>query len=59
MNRYKNDMSPDELYRHMNSLRQNYNPDADDAVYESYVEGDDVQVTKALRLLALSPFAKS
>ena len=52
-------MSPDELYRHMNSLRQNYNPDADDAVYESYVEGDDVQVTKALRLLALSPFAKS
>jgi len=43
----------------MNYLCQNYNPDAAADVYESYVEGEDVKVTKASRLLALSTFAKS
>ena len=46
-------------YEHMNYLCKNYDPDAADAAYESYDEGEDVEVAKASRLLALSPFAKS
>ena len=54
MNRYKSE-SPDEFYEYiMNYPFQNYNRNADDAVYESYIKGEDVEVTKALRLHALS-----
>jgi hypothetical protein len=37
----------------MNYLCKNYDPDAADAACESYIEGDDVKVTKASRLLAI------
>ena len=43
----------------MNYLCKNYDPDAADAACESYIEGDDVKVTKASRLLAISTFTKS
>jgi hypothetical protein len=41
----------------MNNLCEHYDPDAADDMYESYVEGGDVEVTKASRLFALSTFA--
>jgi len=59
MNRYKNDMSPDAFCRHMNNLCENYDPDAAIAMYESYMKGEDVQVTRASQLLAQSTFPKS
>ena len=58
MKRYKNGKSPDELYDHMNYLYENYDPDAADAAYESYMKGEDVEVTKASSLHARSSFAK-
>ena len=58
MNRYKNGMSPDAFRRHMNFLIENYNSDAADAMYESYVEGEDVEVTEASGMHALSTFTK-
>jgi hypothetical protein len=58
MNRYKNGKSPDEFYDHMNYLYENYDPDAADAAYESYMKGEDVEVTKASSLHARSSSAK-
>ena len=46
-------------YEHMNYLCENYDPDAADAAYESYDEGEDVEVAKALRLLALTTFVQN
>ena len=57
MNCYKGDMSPVAFHSHMNILCENYDPDADDAMYESYMKGEDVEVTKTSRLFALSTFA--
>ena len=56
MNRYKGGMSPDELYEHMHYRWENYDPDAAYVAYESYNEGEDVEVTKASRLHALSSY---
>ena len=56
INKYKSDMSPDVFWSHMNQLCKNYDPDAADAAYESYVEGEDVEVTKTSSLLAQSTF---
>jgi hypothetical protein len=42
----------------MNNLCENYDPDAADAMYESYVEGEDVEVTKASQLFVQSTFAE-
>ena len=47
------------IWSHMNYLCKNYDPGAANAAYESYVGGDDVEVTKASRLLAMSTFTKS
>ena len=58
MNRYKGGMSPDELYEHMNYLWENYDLDAAYVAYESYDEGEDVEVTKASRLHAQNTFAR-
>ena len=58
MNCYKGDMSPVAFHSHMNNLCENYDPDAADAMYESYVEGEDVEVTKASQLFAQSTFAE-
>ncbi len=58
-NRDKIDMSPDKIDTWTNYLCQNYDPEAADAAYECYIEGEDVEVTKASRLLAISTFAKS
>jgi hypothetical protein len=46
-------------YEHMNYLCKNYDPDAADAAYESYDEGEDVEVGKASRLLALTTFVQN
>jgi hypothetical protein len=46
-------------YEHMNYLCKNYDPDAADAAYESYDEGEDVEVAKASRLLALTTFVQN
>ncbi len=59
MNKYKGGMTPDELYRHMYYLCDNYNPDGADASYKSNVEGEDVEVTKASRLYAQRTFPKN
>jgi hypothetical protein len=57
MNKYKGGMSPDIFRRHMNFIKENYNSDAADAMlYGSYVKGEDVEVTRASRLLAQSTF---
>ncbi len=58
MNKYKGGMSPVAYKGHMNYICKYYDPDAADAMYESYVEGEDVEVTKASRLFAQSTFAK-
>jgi hypothetical protein len=52
-------MSPVAFHSHMNNLCENYDQDAADAMYESYMEGEDVEVTKASRLFAQSTFAKT
>jgi hypothetical protein len=57
MNCYKGDMSPVAFHSHMNNLCENYDLDAADAMYERYMKGEDVEVTKASRLFALSTFA--
>ena len=61
MNSYKGDMSPEVLCSHMSNLCKNYDPDAADAInamYGSYVKGEDVEVTTASRLFAQSTFTK-
>jgi hypothetical protein len=58
MNCYKGGMSPVAFHSHMNNLYENYDPNAADAMYESYVEGEDVDVTKASRLFAQSTFTE-
>ena len=58
MNCYKGGMSPVAFHSHMNNLYENYDPNAADAMYESYVEGEDVEVTKASRLFAQSTFTE-
>jgi hypothetical protein len=58
MNCYKGGMSPVAFHSHMHNLCENYDPDAADAMYESYVEGEDVEVTKASQLFAQSTFAE-
>jgi hypothetical protein len=58
MNKYKGGMSPVAFKGHMNYIFcENYDPDAADAMYECYNGGEDVEVTKASRLFALSTFA--
>jgi hypothetical protein len=47
------------FHSHMNNLCENYDPDAADAMYESYVEGEDVEVTKASQSSAQSTFAEN
>ena len=59
MNRYKNDTSPVAFKGHMNYICENCDLDAADAMYERYNGGEDVEVTSASRLLALSTFAKT
>jgi hypothetical protein len=54
MNCYKGGMSPVAFHSHMNNLCEYYDPDAADAMYESYVKGEDVEVTKASQLFAQS-----
>jgi hypothetical protein len=58
MNCYKGGMSPVAFHSHMNNLCEYYDPDAADAMYESYVKGEDVEVTKASQLFAQSTFAE-
>jgi hypothetical protein len=58
MNKYKGGMSPVAFKGHMNYIFcENYDPDAADAMYECYNGGEDVEVTKASQLFALSTFA--
>jgi hypothetical protein len=59
MNCYKEGMSQVAFHSHMNNLCENYDPDAADAMYESYVEGEDVEVTNASRLFDQSTLAKT
>ena len=58
MSRDKIDMSPDEIDTWTNYLCQNYDSEVADAAYDCCIEGEDVEVTKASRLLAISTFAK-
>ena len=57
INKYKGGMSPVIFHRHMKFLKENYNPDAADAMYGHYMKGEDVEVTRASQLLAQSTFA--
>jgi len=59
MSRDKIDMSPDEIDTWTNYLCQNYDSEVADAAYDCCIEGEDVEVTKASRLIAISTFAKS
>jgi hypothetical protein len=60
MNKFKGGMSPDIFRRHMKFLKENYISDTADAAYERYIEGEDVEVTRASILrVALSTFAKN
>jgi len=59
INCYKGGMSPVSFHSHMINLCKNYNSDAADAMYGSYKKGEDVEVTRASQLFALSTLAKT
>ena len=42
MNKYKGGMSQDIFRRNMNFSKENYNSDAADAMYGSYMKGEDI-----------------